>query len=142
MIYLNHKVLNFNKDISILKAYSKRRDDKKNKFLKENMMKNKNQIRPQSQYTVNWPEKIRRRILKNLHATAYSRISPERTHRARQIIESLNRVPIVNSIHQLLRYKQMSLPLWLTIGLLKLKNLLSPHYRGLKDYSPHSASVL
>lgn len=58
-------------------------------------MKNKNQIRPQSQYTVNCPKKIQRRILKNLHATAYSRISPERAHRARQIIESLNRVPVV-----------------------------------------------
>ena len=43
-----------------------------------------------SKYTVNCPEKIRQRILKNLHAAAQGR-SPQRAQRAKELLNLLNK---------------------------------------------------
>jgi len=102
-------------------------------------MKNKNQIRPQSQYTVNCPKKIQRRILKNLHATAYSRISPERADRARQIIESLNRSPIVQLDTPVVEIQANVIAPVVNSWTSKIKNLVVPALSWLKKlFTPFS----
>lgn len=55
----------------------------------------KEPVRPKLHRTVNCPRKIQRKMLKNLHAESCNQISPQWTHRARQIVELLNRAPIV-----------------------------------------------